>query len=162
MKRRAIGGLVVSTILGGCTGTGSESTRRLDEDDTKFERFVIENRSNSRSVVQIEVSQNGETMLAGCYDCPPDTGLQFDEKFPWGEYTIRGRIQGHDWNKAEWEARTCAGTPRSDGNRNAGFVVTAESSGEIMRNVCDYIKLGSTYVAVYEQANDYEAPCDSA
>lgn len=142
---------MVSCLLAGCS--------QEDPDDTKTERFVIENRTQSPASAEIEVLEEGSVVLTGCYSCPPDAELKFPHAFPWGEYTIRGRLDGGDWLERPWNPRSCAPTPHEDGNMHAGLVITDAGTPELVINGCDYSKLGGHYIEQYHSPSEYKQSC---
>jgi len=122
MNRRAFGGLVVSCLLAGCS--------QEDPDDTKTERFVIENRTQSPASAEIEVLEEGSVVLTGCYSCPPDAELKFPHAFPWGEYTIRGRLDG----ATGWSDRGTHGAARQHPTKTETCTPDSSSPTPARRN----------------------------
>lgn len=152
MKRRQFGALLLTSVLAGCS-TG-------DPDDTKTERVVIENRSESPVEVELDVQQDGESLLSGCYRIPSGIGVKFSREIEWGEYLVRGRFQGGEWQSMDWEPRSCSSTPAEDGNMNAGLIVKEDRTLSITHNVCDYMKLGAPhYVEEYRTPSEFEVSC---
>lgn len=138
------------------TTTTTEELTTDSDDDTKTETVRIENRSESEQVVSVEViDSDGTVLIEGTYLVPPNTGLRFENPIEWGTYTVRGKVDGGEWQSMEWEPSSCAATPAPDLNMDAGVVVKRDGSLAIIHNSCDYIKLGDHYVDAYEPAAEH-------
>lgn len=143
-----------ATTTGTTSTTTERSTQTTATDDTTTEAVVVENRTDAEALVDAEVLESGETLVGGRFRVPAKTGIRFDRRFEWGSYVVRGRLADGEWHEMEWTPRSCASSPHSDGNRNAGVVVSGDGV-EVVQNVCDYVKLGTMYVDEYRPASEY-------
>ncbi|MFB6072448.1 MAG: hypothetical protein ABEJ88_05705 [Halobacterium sp.] len=190
-RRRFLSGVAAgAAVLAGCTGRGTpdepndpqttrttdsttdstsdpttepttETTRERAVDDTKYDRVVVENRSDRVHRVTVTVSRDGDVLHEGTYRVPVATGLRIERKLDWGTHTVTAAVDGGDARTETWEHGSCASTPHSDGNQNLGVVVSDEG-WEFVENGCDYLKLGETYVGDYEPAAEHEVDATTA
>ncbi|AHG05275.1 hypothetical protein HALDL1_09800 [Halobacterium sp. DL1] len=143
------------------TTTTTEKTRDRATDDTKYDRTVVENRTDTEHRVSVAIELDGETLHEGTYRVPAKTGLRIEQQFDWGTQTVRAAVDGGETRTYEWEHGSCANTPHPNGNQNAGVVV---EPGEwlFVTNGCDYLKLGQVYVEEYAPASEHTVTSTTA
>lgn len=165
--------------LAGCTGDGSvetpddtqttlqttestdattettQSTSDRSEDETKYDRVVLENRTDEEHEAWVRVEQDADVLHEAAYRVPANTGLRVQRKFDWGTHAVSASVDDSDRRAHEWDHGSCANTPHPNGNENLGVVVESEG-WSFVTNGCDYLQVGETYVE-YEPASEHEA-----
>jgi len=133
------------------TETTTEQTARTTAtDDTTTEAVVVENRTDAEQLVDAEVRQDGSRLVGGRFRVPANVGVRFE----WERYVVGGRLADGEWRTLDWSPRSYSSSPHSDGNRNAGVVVS-DDGVEVVQNVCDYLKPGSVHVEEYRPASGH-------
>jgi hypothetical protein len=139
------------------TGPTPETTRTTSdrsEDEAKYDRVVLENRTDEEHVAWVRVERDGDVPHEAAYRVPANTGLRVQREFDWGTHAVSASVDDGDRRGHEWDHGSCANTPHPSGNQNLGVVVESEG-WSFVANACDYLGVGETYVE-YGPASEYE------